>query len=71
MQLWNSQNTPKYTSESVFYLPEIRFRPGGGGASPPLIPLPGLCPGPTGCLGGPQTPRLLCFHFVQGLATPL
>ena len=68
MQLWNSQNTPKNASESVSYLPEIRFRPGGFA---PLVPLPGLCPGPTGGLGGPQTPCLLCFHIVQGLATPL
>ena len=29
MQLWNSQNTPKNASESVSYLPEIRFRTGG------------------------------------------
>ena len=68
MQLWNSQNTPQNASESVSYLPEIRFRPGGFA---PLVPLPGLCPGPTGGLGGPHTPRLLCFHIVQGLATPL
>ena len=36
MQLWNSQNTPKNASESVSYLPEIRFRPGG--RSPPGPP---------------------------------
>ena len=68
MQLWNSQNYPKNASESVSYLPEICFRPGGFA---PLVPLPGLCPGPTCGLGGPQTPCLLCFHIVQGLATPL
>ena len=68
MQLWNSQNIPKNASELVSYLPEIRFRPGGFA---PLVPLPGLCPGPTGGLGGPHTPCLLCFHIVQGLATPL
>ena len=50
MQLWNSQNTPKNASESVSYLPEIRFRPGGFA---PLVPLPGLCPGPT---WGPRRP---------------
>ena len=68
MQLWNSQNTPKNASESVSYLPEICFRPGGFA---PLVPLAGLCPGPTGGHGGPQAPCLLCFHIVQGLATPL
>ena len=68
MQLLNSQNTPENASESVSYLPEIRFRPGGFA---PLVPLPGLCPGPTGGLGDPHTPCLLCFHIVQGLATPL
>ena len=68
MQLWNNQNTPKNASESASFLPEIRFRLGGFA---PLVPLPGLCPGPTGGLGGPKTPCLLCFHIVQGLATPL
>ena len=59
---------PRNASESVSYLPELCFRPGGFA---PMDPLPGLCPGPTGGLGGPQTPCLLCFHIVQGLATPL
>ena len=33
------------------------------GGFAPLVPLPGLCPGPAGDLGGPQTPR-------QGLRPP-
>ena len=37
MQLWNSQNTPKNASESVSYLPEIRFRSPPG---PPTRALP-------------------------------
>ena len=49
---------------------QIRFLPGGFA---PLNPLPGLCPGPTGGLGGPLHPRpnllfskmTLLFHFIM------
>ena len=68
MQLIKDQNASQNASERASYLTEIRFRPGGFA---PLVPLPGLCPGPTGGLGGPQTPCLLCFHIVIALATPL
>ena len=43
----------------------------GRGASPPWSPYQGFALDPLGGLGGPQTPCLLCFHIVQGLATPL
>ena len=59
MQLWNSQNTPKNASESVSYLPEIRFRLRPPG--PPTRALPWTHWGPR----RPQTPRLLCFHIVR------
>ena len=46
---------------------------GRGGLCPPPDPLPGLCPGPTGGLGGPVDPRpnllfskmTLFFHFIM------
>ena len=49
---------------------QIRFQPEGFA---PLDPLPGLCPGPTGGLGGPLDPRpnllfskmTLLFHFIM------
>ena len=49
---------------------QIRFRPWGFA---PLDPLPGLCPGPTGGLGGPLDPQpnllfskmTLLFHFIM------
>ena len=56
-------NYPKNASESVSYLPEIRFRPGGFA---PLVPLPGLCPGPTGGLAGPQTPACCVLPHCSG-----
>ena len=68
MQLIKGQNASQNALKGASSLTEIRFRPGGFA---PLVPLPGLCPGPTGVLGGPQTPCLLCFHIVIGLATPL
>ena len=52
------QNPSQNASERASNLTEICFRPG-------------LCLGPTGGLSGPQTPCLLCFHIVIGLATPL
>ena len=45
----------------------------GRGGFVPMDPLPGLCPGPTGGLGGPLDPRpnllfskmTLLFHFIM------
>ena len=70
MKLIKGQNSSQNASERASNLTEIRFSSGGGGFDP-LVHLPGPCPGPTGSLVGPQTPCLLCFYIVIGLATPL
>jgi hypothetical protein len=50
--IYYTQNWSKYCSMSFFFRSKFKsqnlYNPGASGGQAPLVPLPGLCPGPTG-----------------------